>query len=146
MTAIVQIIQEFHQNSWSDKEPVQTVIRRIAFNDVESAKEYAKDFGKQYGSNFDSTYTAEVVGTISPVRYTVLHRVAFDGDSYRLSDELVVVHRMNPAQKKAHEDNGAYSLGKDGEIKELSAGMITKGEWWTSDPSLAEDFNREISE
>lgn len=146
MTAIVQIIRETSTSSWSEAKAVQTIIRRMSFDDVASAKEYAKDFGEQHGADFKSTYTAQVVEATSPVRYTVLYRVTFDGDSYRLSDDLVAVDLMDPAQKKAHEGNGAYSLGKDGEIKELSVGMITNGRWWTSDPFLAEDFNREIGE
>lgn len=116
----------------------------MVFNDRESAEKFIADFGVHYSANYMSSYRAKIIPISPPLSYTVLYRVTFEHGEYQLHDEIVDHDSLNPAQLKALEGNGAYGVSKDGEVKELEAGMITKGDWWTSYAYLGEDFNNKI--
>lgn len=144
MNTLVQIIRVDRVNSWSGETEAPVVTRNMIFDDEKSAENFVKEFGTQHGADYKSTYTARIAPTVPPKRYAVMHLVSFDGYEYRLHDHLVNRDNLPPAQEMAFKGDGAYGFFASGEVKELLPGMITNGEYWTTNASLAEDFNKEI--
>lgn len=72
----------------------------------------------------------------------------FENGKYELRSEFVnlMTAKGNLAIQKAILTTGAYAINSKGELVELTAGMITQWDYWTTDSAFTDDLNRELSE